>query len=218
MILKAYLLQAFLFMREQDRGESTIYSPQESLQKIFRVLTRDFKYHSGWFKDLTLEIAAGTMGDGHYAFLTCEGVYFLNKEQKPVIIALGEINDPHQLTERGDTFLFVMPGTIPEKTLEKYISNSLNYVATDCDICLYEDLGVKIERSLGLIIGHGEFEGTPIAKGGFISVDRRVDLMYAPEEKSWPQRVGEFGEITDGFILKLAQEISKEIGIEVTSH
>ncbi len=205
-------------MKERKRGEATIYPPQEVPNEVFCTLcTQNFRPYRETFGEVALNIAEGSMGDGHYAFLTCMGVYLLNDEQKPVIIALGEIDDPHQLTERGDTCIFVMPETMPgEKDLKDYISNALSCVATDYEGDLYEDLEVEVERSLGLIIGHGKFKGTSITKGGFISVDKRSkNFMYPPEEKSWPQRVAELGEITDGFILRLAQEIGKEIGVDV---
>ncbi len=214
------------FMKERREIETRVYSPQEAIDKIFLILNIGIPAKSfcrkNAFRNLPIPIVDGNQNFGETATLICRGIYFRNNKRSPAIIALGEINDPVQLSEKGDTLIFVRPDRYPpeEKTSDEYLIKNLTPVAYEHDPRhLHSNLEFERLKTLGLIIGRGRYNRfADFVSGGFVSVDKIPENNTWPhDKKTWSRRITEKGEITDGFILTLAQEIGKEIGIEVTS-
>jgi hypothetical protein len=114
----------------------------------------------------------------------------------------------------------VRPDKYPpeEKTTDDYLIKNLTPVAYEHDPRhLHSNLEFERLKILGLIISRGRYNRfADFVSGGFISVDKTPENYTWPQpKKEWPERIVGMGEITDGFILKIAQEVGKEIGIEV---
>lgn len=218
-----------------ERGkpvELRVYSPREAVQEIFSTLLRNIPEKlvvpRNKFDNLPVPIVEFNKDFGEIATLICKGVYFKDPvfPVGPVIVALGEISDPAQLSERGDTLIFVKPDRYPPEgeVARSYLTENLRPIVLD-GVLMSRGRVFELERSriLGLRIGLVRDErckytagGDLISVGGYISVDKMQENDTWPlDPRSWPEEIAEMGEITDSFIIRAAQKISKEIGIEV---
>ncbi len=196
------------FLAENGKSaEPKVFSPQEAVKQIYIGLGASEIWvdnlNSEWtpFGEIKCTIAHGTVGDGHLASLEFKGVARFFKRSTEVI-AHGVIDDPHDVSNRGDTVVFAKTGEIPKASeREDFLKRIISYVAFN-----YESpelfLGAEINLG-GIRFGHGSFGQGAAIKGGFVSVDRR----------RWPagmdptDRIGRSIEITQTLINNLLEEI-----------
>lgn len=216
--------------KTKEAGKTEVYSPEEGLKGIYWALIKSIPAkirvsshkRGGDFSSFNLEIFRSEDVKHESARLVCEGIYFENNEGKPIIIAYGEIEDPFQLSEKGNTLLFVKPQIPFNEKVDGfiyYIHDHLLPVAYESEPQLIDHNRFERIRNSGLIISRGRyFKDELSSQGGYIAVDKVPENSQWPQiPKTWAEQMIEQKEIDSDFIYWNARLICNEIGLEVSS-
>jgi len=202
-------------MREQDkegRGkpvELRVYSPREAVKEIYTKLAANRVWvatlQPQWtsFDSVDCTIAHGTGATGHSASLDCVGIarYGTNGTD---IIAYGLIQDPHLVSNKGDTLVFAMIGETPKIPERKdFLKKIIGSVAFDYETPdLRQGSGTDLA---GLKFGEGWFGQNHEIRGVFVSDSR----LISPRGMNSAQRLSGSILINSSLINALIKEIEE---------